>query len=240
MFTQYFPPAPTFTENDVGTQTGKVFIITGGNQGVGFELIKMLYPTGATIYMASRSEERATEAIKTIISSDPSNASRLKFLHLDLSDLNSVRSFTQKFAEQESRLDILFNNAGVGGEPVGSKTKQGIELHMGVNVVAPLLLTQLLHPQLCAAAASSPKDSVRVIWTSSWMMEGGSPPGGYDLKVLEAGGTKDARTNYAVSKAANVFIANETAKRYSKDGIISVSDSFSQTEFLHGEVTACN
>ncbi|KAM0165615.1 hypothetical protein ACHAQE_002367 [Botrytis cinerea] len=170
MKTQYFPPAPTFTEKDVGAQTGKVFIITGGNQGVGFELIKMLYPTGATVYMASRSEERAAEATKIITSSDPSNASRLKFLHLDLSDLNSVRSAAQKFAKQEMRLDILLNNAGVGGEPVGSKTKQGIELHIGVNVIAPLLLTQLLHLQLRTAATSSPKASVRVIWTSSWMM----------------------------------------------------------------------
>ncbi|KAK6611697.1 short-chain dehydrogenase protein [Botrytis cinerea] len=171
MKTQYFPPAPTFTEKDVGAQTGKVFIITGGNQGVGFELIKMLYPTGATVYMASRSEERAAEATKIITSSDLSNASRLKFLHLDLSDLNSVRSAAQKFAKQETRLDILLNNAGVGGEPVGSKTKQGIELHIGVNVIAPLLLTQLLHPQLRTAATSSPKASVRVIWTSSWMIE---------------------------------------------------------------------
>ncbi|KAM0177650.1 hypothetical protein ACHAPC_008749 [Botrytis cinerea] len=170
MKTQYFPPAPTFTEKDVGAQTGKVFIVTGGNQGVGFELIKMLYPTGATVYMASRSEERAAEATKIITSSDPSNVSRLKFLHLDLSDLNSVRSAAQKFAKQETRLDILLNNAGVGGEPVGSKTKQGIELHIGVNVIAPLLLTQLLHPQLRTAATSSPKASVRVIWTSSWMM----------------------------------------------------------------------
>lgn len=163
MKTQYFPPVPTFTEKDVGAQTGKVFIITGGDQGVDFELIKMLYPAGAAVYMASRSEERTAEAIKIITSSDPSNASRLKFIHLDLSDLNSVRSAAQKFAEQETRLGILRNNASVSSEPVGSKTKQGVELHIGVNVIAPLLLAQFLHPQLRAAATSSPKARIRVI-----------------------------------------------------------------------------
>ncbi|CCD53909.1 similar to short-chain dehydrogenase [Botrytis cinerea T4] len=206
MKTQYFPPAPTFTEKDVGAQTGKVFIITGGNQGVGFELIKMLYPTGATVYMASRSEERAAEATKIITSSDPSNASRLKFLHLDLSDLNSVWSAAQKFAKQEMRLDILLNNAGVGGEPVGSKTKQGIELHIGVNVIAPLLLTQLLHLQLRTAATSSPKASVRVIWTSSWMI------------------WRDKRCIHQLCRfeSSECDHFNETSKRYGKDSVISV------------------
>lgn len=55
-WTQIFPPAPTFGEKDVGLKKGKVFIITGGNQGVGFELCKMLRGTGATVYIASRSK----------------------------------------------------------------------------------------------------------------------------------------------------------------------------------------
>lgn len=232
MRTQYFPPAPTFTEKDVGKQDGKVFIVTGGNTGVGLELIKMLYPTGATIYMASRSEERAQTAIKEVTSVDPTNASHVKFLHLDLADLNSVRSAAKAFADQESRLDILWNNAGVGGMPVGSKTKQGIEAHMGVNVIGPLLFTELLLPQIKAAASSSPKDSVRIVWTSSWMAEGGSPKGGFILKDLQNGGTKDAYTNYGTSKASNWIIANEAAARWGKDGIISVSVNFIQPRFF--------
>lgn len=222
MMTQYWPPAPTFTEKDVGSQAGKVFIVTGGNQGVGLELIKMLYPTGAVIYMASRSRERAEEAIKGVTSADPSSAARLKFLHLDLDDQNIVRRAAKTFSEQESRLDIIWNNAGIGAVPVGSKTKQGIEAHMGVNVIAPLLFTQLLLPKLQAAAASSPRNSVRIIWAGSWMMEGRSPTGGYKLEDLEKGGTNDPYINYATSKAANWMLADEAAKRYGKDGIISV------------------
>jgi hypothetical protein len=53
---QWFPPKPAFTEAEVSSQQGKVFIVTGGNGAVGYELIKILYATGATIYMASRSE----------------------------------------------------------------------------------------------------------------------------------------------------------------------------------------
>lgn len=56
MWTQFFPPAPAFTEEHVPSQRGRVFIVTGGNAGIGFELCKMLYFTGATIYMAARSQ----------------------------------------------------------------------------------------------------------------------------------------------------------------------------------------
>lgn len=220
--TQFWPPAPKFTEKDLTDQTGRVFIITGGNQGVGFELIKMLYPTGAKIYMASRSQERAEKAIQTIISTDPSGASRLKFLHFDLDDLASVRLAAQTFSDQESRLDILWQNAGIGAVPVGSKTKQGIEAHMGVNVIGPFLFAQLLLPKLQAAVSLAPKNSVRVIWTSSFMMESDSPKGGYIMTDLENGGTKNPHINYAASKAANWMLAHEAGQRYGKDGIIHI------------------
>jgi NAD(P)-dependent dehydrogenase (short-subunit alcohol dehydrogenase family) len=237
MLTQFWPPPPSFTEKDVPSQEGRVFIVTGGNQGVGLELIKMLYPTGAVIYMASRSKERAEHSIKEVVSTDPSGSARLKFLHLDLDDLNAVRSAARTFSERESRLDIIWNNAGIGGVKVGSKTKQGIEAHIGVNVIAPFLFTQLLLPKLQAAAAASPNHSVRIIWTGSFMMEGRSPKGGYSLKDIEKGGTNDPYVNYAMSKAANWILADEYGKRYGKDGIISVVQNPGnlKTEIYNGQ-----
>jgi len=219
---QFWPPAPEFTEKDLTSQTGRVFIVTGGNQGVGLELIKMLYPTGAKIYMASRSKERAEKAIQDIVSMDPSGESRLKFLHFDLDDLATVRAAAKSFSDQESRLDILWQNAGIGAVPVGSKTKQGLEAHMGVNVIGPLLFAQLLLPKLQTAASLAPKNSVRIVWTSSYMMENSTPPGGFNLQDLENGGTKDAHINYGTSKAANWILSYEAGQRYGKDGIVSV------------------
>lgn len=54
--TQWFPPKAAFTEKELPLQKDRVFIVTGGNSGVGFELCKILYGSGATIYMASRSK----------------------------------------------------------------------------------------------------------------------------------------------------------------------------------------
>lgn len=77
-WTQIFPPAPTFGEKDVGLKKGHVFIVTGGNQGVGFELCKMLRGTGATVYIASRSKVR----IDTIVHFLRCNRERSKSLTL--------------------------------------------------------------------------------------------------------------------------------------------------------------
>lgn len=56
----YPPTPPPFTGADVppGSQSGQVFIVTGGNGGIGFELCKILYGSGATIYLAARSKVR--------------------------------------------------------------------------------------------------------------------------------------------------------------------------------------
>lgn len=223
-WTQWFPPAPTLTERNVPSQVGKVFIVTGGNAGIGFELIKILYAKGATVYMASRSQQKAEAAIETIKSTTPvgENAGTVKYLHLDLDDLNTIKVSAAAFAAQEPKLDVLWNNAGIGAVPTGTRTKQNLEAHIGVNCVGPFLFTQLLLPQLRAAANSRPEGSVRVVWTSSWMTESQAPKGGIDFDELAKGGSKDPQRNYATSKAGNWLLAVEGARRYGGDGIVSV------------------
>ncbi|TVY22631.1 putative oxidoreductase [Lachnellula hyalina] len=220
---QWFPPAPQFTDKNVPPQKGKVFIVTGGNAGVGYALIKLLYPTGATIYMASRSKERAEKAIAELEASTPASETlgKIKFLHLDLNDLLSVKAAAEEFAKQETRLDILWNNAGIGANNVtmGAKTAQGLDVMFGVHVVASLLFTNLLVPQL--KAASTGGASARVVWTSSFLAEGMTPPNGIDLALLDEG-YPHLTKNYAISKAGNWMVGREFAKRYGKDGIISV------------------
>ncbi|GKT74343.1 short-chain dehydrogenase protein [Colletotrichum tofieldiae] len=233
-WTQSFPPPPTFTEKDVlpGSQVGKVFIVTGGNSGLGRELIKLLYPTGATIYVAARSQERAERAIDEIKAAEPAAAtpSRLKYLHLDLNDLTTIKPSAAAFASQETQLDILWNNAGIGGAPAGTTTAQGIEGHMGVNCVAPLLFTEELVPQLRVAAAQRPPGSVRIVWASSLSMETLSPPGGIDFALLGKGATEVPSRDYAMSKCGNWFLAMEGAKRHGPDGIISVAENPGQLD----------
>ncbi|KAF4983364.1 hypothetical protein FZEAL_1216 [Fusarium zealandicum] len=227
LYTQLFPPTPAFTETNVPSQHGKVFIVTGGNSGVGFELCKMLYTTGATIYMTSRSEERAVRAIKEIANAKPSPSTPgvLKFLHLDLNDLHSVKATAANFSSQETKLHVLWNNAGTGGYRVspGARTAQGLEAMVGMHCVATLLLTTLLVPQLRVAAAESP-GTARVVWTSSVVADQGSPPNGIDFATLSSG-TPDRVLNYAVSKAGSWMLSRELARRHGGEGIVSVAQN---------------
>ncbi|KAL5399005.1 hypothetical protein PMIN03_012723 [Paraphaeosphaeria minitans] len=139
-----------------------------------------------------------------------------------MADLASVQHAAIKFAAQETKLDVLWNNAGIGGAPLGTTTAQNIEGHIGTNCVAPLLFTQLLLPLLREAATSAPKGSVRVVWTSSLMVDTHSPPHGVDFKAIEAGKTTNPNVDYAASKVGNWFLSHEAAKAWEPYGIFSV------------------
>ncbi|KAL7948111.1 NAD(P)-binding protein [Trichoderma barbatum] len=227
IITQMWPPKPAFTEENLGDLSGKVFIVTGSNTGVGKELAQILYSKKATVYVAARSQAKATEAIQDIRSAFPASTGRLEFLALDLSDLEAVAKSAKEFITRESKLDVLFNNAGVMHPPQGSKTKQGYELQLGVNNLGHLLFTELLTPLLAQTAASYPAslpNSVRVVWVSSLYSEMGSPKGGFDPENM--GYTKKEQSTYykySVSKAGVYYQAAEYAKRYKNKGIISLS-----------------
>jgi retinol dehydrogenase 12 len=128
LFSAIFPPSPSFTEKDLPLLSGKVFIITGAASGVGFELAKMLYAAGGTVYVAARSVTRYEDAVKKIntqtTGSGNGTVGKLKPLILDLADLPKVKAAVNEFLHQETRLDILVNNAGVMNTPLGAKGKQ--------------------------------------------------------------------------------------------------------------------
>jgi NAD(P)-dependent dehydrogenase (short-subunit alcohol dehydrogenase family) len=125
-FSAIFPPVPSFTEKDLPFLTGKVFIITGAASGVGFELSKMLYVAGGSVYVTARSVQRCEGAIEKIKAQTSGREAKgiLKPMVLDLADLSTVKAAVEEFLRQETRLDVLVNNAGVMNTPVGSKGKQ--------------------------------------------------------------------------------------------------------------------
>lgn len=108
----FFLPKPTFTENDLPSQSGRVFIVTGGYTGIGKELTKMLYGKDGTIYIAGRSKDKFDAAVQDIKSTVKSQG-RLEFLKLDLADLATIKGSAEEFLGREQRLDVLTNNAGV-------------------------------------------------------------------------------------------------------------------------------
>ncbi|KAI8630632.1 NAD(P)-binding protein [Xylariaceae sp. FL1651] len=225
--TQFFPPAPHFTEAQTPSLTGKVFIVTGGNSGVGYELVKILYSKGGKVYVAGRSATKIATAIETIKAETAgSTEGQLHSLVFDLSDLSTIAPSVSGFLAKESRLDVLFNNAGITRQPPGSVTAQGHEMHMGTNCLGHHLLTKLLIPILVQTAKSAPKDTVRIVFTSSGIIDLLGPPGGVAFDELEPGKhSDDMNYKYSASKAGNWFLAAEFDRRYAKDGVVAVAQS---------------
>jgi NAD(P)-dependent dehydrogenase (short-subunit alcohol dehydrogenase family) len=135
---------------------------------------------------------------------------------LDLADLTTIKKSADEFLSKESRLNVLWNNAGVMTPPAGSKTVQGYELQLGTNCLGPFLFTQLLLPILRQTAASSPRNSVRVLFTASLMAELSLPKGGIQWEDINFEGTNNrAKTSlaYGQSKVGNIFLGKEFVRR---------------------------
>jgi NAD(P)-dependent dehydrogenase (short-subunit alcohol dehydrogenase family) len=89
---------------------GKVVIITGANTGIGYETALDFAYRGAHLILACRDSKKAEKSAKEIIKLTNNKNVDVEFL--DLSDLDTVRSFAAKMNKNLSRLDILVNNAG--------------------------------------------------------------------------------------------------------------------------------
>ncbi|KAK4506038.1 hypothetical protein PRZ48_004003 [Zasmidium cellare] len=204
----HFIPQPTLTERNLPSQSGRVFIVTGGYAGVGAELVKLLYQAHGTIYIAGRSASKAATAIDMIKALFPSSDGRLEFLHLDLADLSTIKTSAETFMSKESRLDVLTNNAGVMTPSVGSRTAQGHELQIGTNALGHYLFTTLLLPVLLKTASISPSNAVRITWASS-LATFMAPPDGitWDPKTNAPAILDSPMRDYQQSKSATIFLS---------------------------------
>jgi retinol dehydrogenase-12 len=196
-------------------------IVTGSNSGVGKETAQILYSKNAKVYMMARSEEKTKQAIASIKASVPNSSGELIFIRLDLADLSSIEASADEFLRREHKLDILFNNAGVGYPGKGSKTEQGYELQLGVNCIGAFAFTKHLTPILVSTAKTSPINSVRVVWVSSSAALAVSPKD--FMGSLPQIDDKSSMTQYFTSKLGNYLHATEFARRHKADGVLSIS-----------------
>ncbi|KAI1772895.1 putative short-chain dehydrogenase [Hypoxylon cercidicola] len=182
----------------------------------------MLYSKNAKVYIAARSQDRANTAIGDIKKAYPSSKGDLAFLKLDLGDLTKIQASADEFLAKETKLDVLFNNAGVQNPlPEPSRTPQGYEYHLGVNAVGTFAFTKLLTPLLVSTAKT--EGTARVVWVSSLGTElGAEKDTGVDMSNLDYHVDKPYMYKYSVSKAGIWLHGVEFAKRYRADGVISV------------------
>src|SRR5918997_283271 len=128
------------TRPDAGhmTNSDTIALVTGANKGIGRETVRRLAEQGWTVWLGSRDPDRGQQAAAELQS-----AGDVRPVELDVTDDESVSSAAKTIETSGGRLDVLVNNAGIGGPWIGA---QGTEPHhllpvFGVNLLGPVRTT---------------------------------------------------------------------------------------------------
>jgi len=183
----------------------RTFLVTGSTDGIGKRTALELASRGAAVLLHGRDPEKGRRTMDEI--ADATGSDKLRYLNADLSSLDEVR----RLASAVGELDVLINNAGIGSGPRGNERREvsrdGYELRLAVNYLAPFLLTHLLLPSLARAAPS------RIVNVSSLGQEA------IDLDDLMLERRYDGWSAYARSKTALAMFTFELAGRLEGTGI---------------------
>jgi NAD(P)-dependent dehydrogenase (short-subunit alcohol dehydrogenase family) len=131
----------------------QTILVTGATNGLGLALVQTLAEKGATVLLHGRDKRRG-RALLDEIRQETGNE-KLQFYCADLASLEQTSELAQQVAAEQAHLDVLVNNAGVGFGKDSSKrelSRDGYELRLAVNYLAPYLLVRGLLPKLKASA----------------------------------------------------------------------------------------
>lgn len=201
-----------WTAENIPDLSGKVFIVTGANTGLGFESAKEFARKGAETILACRNKEKAAKAIERIKEEIPEGI--VKFMQLDLGSLKSIHQFTESFKQQYSRLDVLLNNAGIMMDPYRT-TEDGFESQVGINHLGHFALTGLLYDLIAKTAGA------RVVNVSSTGHRMGEMD--FDNFLYEDGKGYSRTGAYGRSKLANLLFTYELERRFKKANINAIA-----------------
>ena len=187
-------------------QTGKTFLITGGNSGIGLEAGRMLSGMGARVVLTARDLARGEAALADIRAAAPD--ALVEILRLDLADLESIECAAAELRDRHPRLDVLVNNAGVMATPYRT-TADGFELQLGTNHLGHFAFTGRVLPSLLAA------ERARVVTISS----GAHRMGVIAFDDLDSKRRYQKWRAYGQSKLANLLFTHELDRRAHAAGL---------------------
>ncbi|PCJ25426.1 MAG: hypothetical protein COA96_07265 [SAR86 cluster bacterium] len=193
--------------------SGKVYIVTGANSGIGFQAAKNFAERGATVALVCRSKERGEQAVSELVLG--AKNSNIKLYLADFSLLSSVSRVADELLRDYPKVDVLCNNAG-GANGTRSETADGLETTFATNHLAGFLLTTKLLPSLTAAANSG---LARVVFTSSY----GHTHSALDFNDLNLAHGYSILKAYGHSKLMNLLTAREFHRRYKDTNVVASS-----------------
>lgn len=224
--------APAFHPDSLPDLTGRVYLVTGGNAGIGYQTVFHLAKHNAKVYLGSRNATKGNQAIDEIKAKIPN--ANVQLLLMDLMSMQSVIAAANELLTKEDKLHGLINNAGIMAVPF-EMTKDGYESQFQTNYLSHFVLTHRLLPLLRKTAVSSKRGEIRVINVSSTGHKA-APSEGINFQNINL---KDVFTfkRYGQSKLANILHAKTLNKTYGPDTTDGADQGEIWTASLHpGEV----
>ena len=213
--------------------SGKIYIVTGANSGVGLETTRQLVKQGGHVVMACRRIAAAQEVSKSFAGLKGS----FEIIECDLADLQSIRKFVITFLSNNTRLDGIACNAGMVNMSNKAKyTVDGFETTIGISYLGHFLLTELLLDVLKSSAPS------RMLILSS-VVHAGSKKNRYDVNLEDLNYKNRKFSNFAAygeAKVACTLYAMELADRLKETGVTtaSVHPGWARSNFGSGGSTS--
>lgn len=211
-------------------QTRKVAFVTGASAGIGWYTTLHLYMHGWDVYLGVRNLDKGRKAMDDIVAeaqrrreanivrSDVATG-HLELVAIDLLDISSVDRAALELKSKEDHLDLLVHNAGIMAVP-RETSKDGFEVQLQTNYVAPFVLTDRL--LALVKAASQP----RIIYVSSIGHR-------FALKRASLGKRQDGFPSmyygfvrYGYSKTAGMQMLNQVARDHPDVLCLSVHPGF--------------
>jgi len=184
----------------------RTVIITGGNDGIGYQTALELARMGAAIVMVCRNEQKAQAAVESIRTATGNNS--VQYALADLSSQKAIRRVGEEIHGRVAKIDVLINNAG-GAFSGFELSEDGLEMTIATNHFAYFLLTGLLLDLLKKSGEG------RIINVSSDSHYRGK----MNFDSFRSGKNYFLGRAYAQSKLANVLFTFELAERLKKDSI---------------------
>jgi NAD(P)-dependent dehydrogenase (short-subunit alcohol dehydrogenase family) len=181
-------------------------LVTGATDGLGRAIAGELAADGWTVLLHGRDEARGQATLEEIRERTGSDDGHRLYL-ADLASLDEVRALADEVLGAEQRLDVLVNNAGIGGSGAREESRDGFELRFAVNYLAGYVLTRRL---LGLLRSSAPARIVNVASAGQTAID-------FDDVMLEDG--YDGWDAYRQSKLAQILFTFDLAEELRDTGV---------------------
>lgn len=187
----------------------KVALVTGANRGIGLEASRQLAQKGITVIMASRDQNRGTQAYQQL----KGEGLEVELVKLDMNNLADFDKVYDYIAEKHDKLDILVNNAGIihqeenfGENNADKISSTALKETFEVNFFSIINLTQKLLPLIKKSEQGHITNVSSILGSST--IHSDSTSGWYGVKPFAYNASKAALNSFTVHLAATLKDTN--------------------------------